>query len=49
MAIAEPQRAAIFGNVPLPSRAQIEKRIRRCVTLFLDGCRTASDHKKNSV
>jgi len=40
MAIAEPQRAAIFGNVPLPSRSQIEARIRRCVALFLDGCRT---------
>jgi AcrR family transcriptional regulator len=39
MAIAEPQRAAIFGDVPLPSRAQIEARIRRCVALFLDGCR----------
>lgn len=47
MAIAEPQRAAIFGGVPLPSRPQIEARIRRCVTLFLDGCRAASDNKAN--
>ncbi len=46
MAIAEPQRAAIFGNVPLPSRAQLEKRIRRCVALFLDGCRTEKKAKR---
>jgi AcrR family transcriptional regulator len=45
MAIAEPQRAAIFGNVPLPSRPQIEARIRRCVGLFLDGCRPKSASK----
>ncbi|WP_424630100.1 TetR/AcrR family transcriptional regulator [Bradyrhizobium sp. SYSU BS000235] len=49
MAIAEPQRAAIFGGVPLPSRSQIEARIRRCVALFLDGCRTASESKADSV
>lgn len=42
MAIAEPQRAAIFGNVPLPPRPKIDARIRRCVTLFLDGCRNKS-------
>ena len=49
MAIAEPQRAAIFGGVPLPSRPQIEARIRRCVALFLDGCRTAKDGKADRV
>jgi AcrR family transcriptional regulator len=48
MAIAEPQRAAIFGGVPLPSRPQIEARIRRCVALFLDGCRTERDDKAAS-
>ncbi|MEH2513035.1 AcrR family transcriptional regulator [Nitrobacteraceae bacterium AZCC 1564] len=49
MAIAEPQRAAIFGGVPLPSRPQIEARIRRCVALFLDGCRIARDGKADST
>lgn len=48
MAIAEPQRAAIFGSVPLPSRPQIEARIRRCVALFLDGCRAETAGKKSS-
>jgi AcrR family transcriptional regulator len=35
-----PQRAAIFGGVKLPSRAQIKARVARCVTLFLHGCET---------
>ncbi|HEY3792376.1 MAG TPA: TetR/AcrR family transcriptional regulator [Bradyrhizobium sp.] len=33
-----PQRAAVFGGLPLPSRRQIETRVRRCVALFLRGC-----------
>jgi AcrR family transcriptional regulator len=33
-----PQRAAIYGGVPLPSRAQIKARVRKCVRLFLRGC-----------
>jgi hypothetical protein len=33
-----PQRAAIYGGVPLPTRAQLKVRVRRCVTLFLRGC-----------
>jgi AcrR family transcriptional regulator len=33
-----PQRAAIFGGVKLPSRAQTSARVARCVTLFLRGC-----------
>lgn len=49
MAIAEPQRAAIFGGVPLPSRPQIEARIRRCVALFLDGCRPEKTKKTDSA
>jgi AcrR family transcriptional regulator len=49
MAIAEPQRAAIFGGVPLPSRPQIEARIRRCVALFLDGCRPGRASKNISA
>ena len=33
-----PQRAAIFGGVKLPSRAQTRARVARCVALFLRGC-----------
>jgi AcrR family transcriptional regulator len=33
-----PQRAAVFGGLPLPSRRQIEARVHRCVALFLRGC-----------
>jgi AcrR family transcriptional regulator len=39
MVSAAPQRAAIYGGLPLPSRAKIEKRVRTCAALFLDGCR----------
>lgn len=49
MAIAEPQRAAIFGGVPLPKRSQIEARIRRCVAIFLDGCRAEKSGKGKSA
>jgi AcrR family transcriptional regulator len=38
MVASAPQRAAIYAGVELPSRAQIEARVRRCVTLFLRGC-----------
>jgi AcrR family transcriptional regulator len=34
----EPRRAAMYGNVPLPTRPQMEARVRRCVELFLRGC-----------
>jgi AcrR family transcriptional regulator len=34
-----PQRAALYGGVPLPSRAQVKARVRKCVTLFLRGCK----------
>ena len=30
--------SAIFGRLPLPSRSQIEARVRTCVALFLRGC-----------
>jgi AcrR family transcriptional regulator len=45
MLASAPRRAAMFGRVPLPSRAQIEARVRRCAALFLRGCqaRDASD------
>jgi AcrR family transcriptional regulator len=38
MVASAPRRAAMFGGVPLPSRAQIEARARRCAKLFLRGC-----------
>jgi AcrR family transcriptional regulator len=38
MLAGAPQRAAIFGGVPLPSRAQVKARVQTCVTLFLHGC-----------
>jgi AcrR family transcriptional regulator len=39
MIIAEPQRAAIFGHEPLPSRDALAKRARTCAALFLHGCK----------
>jgi AcrR family transcriptional regulator len=33
-----PQRAAIYGGLPLPSQAQIEARVETCAALFLRGC-----------
>ena len=38
MVALAPQRAAIYGGVPLPSRAQLKARVRRCAKLFLHGC-----------
>jgi AcrR family transcriptional regulator len=37
-----PRRAAMFGGQPLPSRPQIEARVRNCVALFLGGCRAVA-------
>jgi AcrR family transcriptional regulator len=39
MVASAPQRAAIYGGVPLPSRTEIEARVRTCARLFLHGCR----------
>jgi hypothetical protein len=39
MIASAPRRAAMFGAVPLPSRPQIEARVRRCAALFLRGCK----------
>jgi AcrR family transcriptional regulator len=39
MVASAPQRATIYGGLPLPSRAEIEQRARICAKLFLDGCR----------
>jgi AcrR family transcriptional regulator len=41
MVASAPQRAAIYGSVPLPSRKQIERRVRVAAAIFLDGCRAA--------
>ena len=41
MLASAPQRAAIFGGVPMPTRRQIEARVRTCVKLFLRGCQPA--------
>ena len=38
MVASAPRRAAIFGGRPLPSRPQIEARVRTCARLFLRGC-----------
>lgn len=37
-----PQRAAVFGGLPLPSKQQIEARVRHCVALFLRGCQAGA-------
>jgi AcrR family transcriptional regulator len=39
MVASAPQRAAIYGGVPLPPRTEIEARVRTCARLFLNGCR----------
>jgi AcrR family transcriptional regulator len=39
MVASAPQRAAIYGGVPLPSPSEIERRVRLCASLFLRGCR----------
>jgi AcrR family transcriptional regulator len=41
MLSSAPQRAAIFGGLPMPSRPAIEARVRACVKLFLRGCQPA--------
>ena len=41
MVASAPQRAAIYGGVRLPSRSQIERRVRSCAALFLKGCGAA--------
>jgi AcrR family transcriptional regulator len=38
MVASAPQRAAIYGGVPLPSGSEIERRVRSCTALFLKGC-----------
>jgi hypothetical protein len=38
MVASAPQRAALFGGLPIPSKREIEARVRRCAALFLRGC-----------
>jgi hypothetical protein len=42
MVASAPQRAVVYGGLPLPSRQQIERRVQTCAALFLDGCRVKS-------
>jgi AcrR family transcriptional regulator len=39
MVASAPRRAAMFGGAALPSRPQIEARVRSCAALFLRGCK----------
>jgi AcrR family transcriptional regulator len=39
MVASAPQRAAIYGGVPLPSPPEIERRVKTCASLFLRGYR----------
>ena len=39
MVASAPQRAAIYGGVPLPSPSEIERRVKTCASLFLRGYR----------
>ncbi|HEU0147987.1 MAG TPA: TetR/AcrR family transcriptional regulator, partial [Bradyrhizobium sp.] len=39
MVASAPQRATIYGGLPLPSRPEIEQRAHACAKLFLNGCR----------
>jgi AcrR family transcriptional regulator len=38
MLLFQPQRAAIYGHVPVPSREDLDKRVQACANLFLQGC-----------
>lgn len=38
MMIMDPQRAAMLGEAPAPSRDAIHARARRCARLFVEGC-----------
>jgi AcrR family transcriptional regulator len=41
MMVFEPQRAALYGHLPLPNRAAISRRAGACARLFLRGGRSA--------
>jgi len=46
MMVSAPQRAAIYGGLPLPSGPQVEQRARNCAALFLSGCRVRTAREK---
>jgi AcrR family transcriptional regulator len=50
MVVSAPQRATIYGRAPLPSRKEIEQRVRTVAGFFLDGCRRRNRglHKPSS-
>jgi AcrR family transcriptional regulator len=47
MVASAPQRATIYGGLPLPSRDEIEQRARTCAALFLRGCKV--DNKNSGA
>jgi AcrR family transcriptional regulator len=49
MMTSAPQRAAIYGGVPVPPRAKLEARARTCAALFLRGCRAEDAGKPQQV
>lgn len=49
MMTSAPQRAAIYGGVPVPPRAKLEARARACAALFLRGCRAKGAGKPQHV
>jgi AcrR family transcriptional regulator len=38
MVASAPQRAALFGGLPMPARSEVERRVQICAALFLRGC-----------
>jgi hypothetical protein len=49
MVASAPRRAAMFGNLALPSRPQIEARVRNCAALFLRGCQRTRKSPRPSL
>jgi hypothetical protein len=49
MVASAPRRAAMYGGVPLPSRARIEARARTCAALFLRGCGTPAGSRDRHI
>jgi len=49
MVASAPQRAAIYGGLPLPTRRQIEKRVQTCAALFLHGCSVKRSESDSSA
>jgi AcrR family transcriptional regulator len=49
MVASAPRRAAMYGGVPLPSRAGIEARARTCAALFLRDCGTPAGSRDRHI